>query len=138
MNSKTRRLLDELNAALSNLVEVADEAGPNSWQYWSAWEEVRRIWNAATAPIQRTAEGMGISTEVCWVGDYACVRLGKWPGPPPSPPKFPKFVKSLTRGIIKRTKELRAVNTACKEAILILRGIAEALALRAAMERLGE
>jgi hypothetical protein len=142
MRRATKKLIDELCTALYELGEAADEARLNSKKYADAWETLRLRWEAATVPIAHAAEKMGIPTRVCHLrktewGDV-CVWLGRCPDSPPPVRKFRKFVRQLTRGIIRLVKMLRANNPMCQEAILVLHAAAESLALRAAMEKMSE
>jgi hypothetical protein len=142
MSDSMKKLIDELCAALYELGEVADEAWRNGKQYADAWQTVRRRWDSATAPLRRVAEVMDIPVRLCrivkWreVGVEVWVLLGEWSISTIQPLKFRKFVRRLTRGIRKLVKKLHAINPVCQEAIPVLHAVAEALAPRAAMEKL--
>jgi len=144
MSNSMKKLIDELCAALYELGEVADEAWLNGKRYADAWEAVRRRWDAATTPLRRVAETLDIPVRLCrvvkWreVGIEVWVLLGEWSKSPIQPTKFRKFVRRLTRGIRGLAKKLRVINPVCQEAIPILHAVAEALAPRAAMEKLSE
>jgi hypothetical protein len=144
MSDSMKKLIDELCAALYELGEVVDEAWKNGKQYADAWEAVRRRWDAATAPLRRVAEILDIPVLVCritkWreIGVEIWVLLGEWPKSPIQPLKFCKFVRRLTRGIVRLVKKLRAINPVCQWAIPVLHAVAEALASWAAMEKLSE
>jgi hypothetical protein len=140
MKSSTKKLIEELCAALYELGEVADEAWLNGKQYGEAWEVVRLRWDAATAPIVHAAEKMGVPTRLFrvrrteWMDVW--VWLGRFPDSPPPVRKFRKFIRRLTRGIVRLVKRLRAINLLCQEAIPVLHAVAKALEPRAVMEKL--
>jgi hypothetical protein len=144
MSDSMKKLIDELCAALYELGELADEACRNAKQYVDAWERVQRSWNAATAPVAHAAEKIGLPTRLfCLqrtgeIGVEIWVLLGEWPKSPIQPLKFCKFVRRLTRGIVRLVKKLRAINPVCQWAIPVLHAVAEALASWAAMEKLSE
>jgi hypothetical protein len=137
-----KKLIDELCAALYELGEVGDETWHNAKQYENAWETVRLRWNAATIPIARAAEKTGVPTRLFRLRRTEWVDVGVWLGWFPDSPtpvrRFRKFVRRLTRSIRRQVKKLRAINLAYQEAILVLCTVAEALAPRAAMEKLSE
>jgi hypothetical protein len=132
--------VEKLIEAIRHLTEAVEKAKTDYAQYQRAWSEMKRVWDAATKQLQELSARLNISTFLGGVPGHTStgVYWGEFPSKPAPPLVFRDFLRYWREGIERQLTHLHASSAACREAVPVLREVAEALAPIAAMQKLAE